>query len=77
MAATLTPQETRIIELIAAGQANKIIASELSISVRSVERFVTAILQKLNAANRTEAAIKYLAAKHVRAYQERGGYLVR
>lgn len=57
--ANLAEQELRVLELISAGYANKEIAIELALSLRSVERIVTAILRKLEAPNRTIAAIKY------------------
>jgi DNA-binding NarL/FixJ family response regulator len=51
----LTPREIDVLNLIAAGNANKEIADELSISEASVKSYVTNILSKLGAKDRTHA----------------------
>ena len=53
----LTPAEIDVLRLIAAGQANKQIAAELSITEDSVKGRVKNILSKLSAADRTHAAM--------------------
>jgi DNA-binding NarL/FixJ family response regulator len=52
----LTPTEVEILRLIAAGNANKQIANQLSITEETVKGRVKNILSKLNANDRTHAA---------------------
>jgi len=52
----LTPPEVEVLRLIAAGNANKQIASHLSITEETVKGRVKNILSKLNANDRTHAA---------------------
>jgi DNA-binding NarL/FixJ family response regulator len=53
----LTPAEISVLSLIAAGNANKRIASQLSISEETVKSRVKNILSKLGASDRTHAAM--------------------
>jgi len=53
----LTPGEVEVLRLIAAGNANKQIAAELSITEETVKRRVKNILSKLGANDRTHAAM--------------------
>lgn len=53
----LTPQEINILILISKGFSNQDIASKLYISINTVKTHVTSILRKLEAGNRTEAAL--------------------
>ena len=55
--AALSSQQRRVLEMISAGKANKIIAYELSISESTVKAHVTAILRKLNLRSRIQAAL--------------------
>ncbi len=52
----LTEREAEVLGLLAAGKPDRIIADELSISVRTVSNHVSSILGKTSSANRTEAA---------------------
>jgi DNA-binding NarL/FixJ family response regulator len=54
---SLTPAEVEILRLIAAGNANKQIASQLSITEETVKGRVKSILYKLKANDRTHAAM--------------------
>ena len=54
---TLTPAEIAVLRLIAAGNANKQIADELSITEETVKSRVKNILSKLGANDRTHAAM--------------------
>lgn len=53
----LTPSEQRVLELLKKGQPNKVIARELDIEEATVKVHVRRIMKKLNAANRTQAAL--------------------
>jgi len=53
----LTPGEVRVLRLIAQGLGNKKIASELSLSEETVKGYVSNILAKLSAEDRTQAAM--------------------
>ena len=53
----LTPAEISVLRLIAAGNANKQIADQLSITEETVKSRVKSILSKLGANDRTHAAI--------------------
>ena len=53
----LTPAEVRVLSLIAAGNANKEIAAQLSTSEDTVKGQVRNILSKLGAKDRTHAAM--------------------
>ncbi|HEV7757623.1 MAG TPA: response regulator transcription factor [Acidimicrobiales bacterium] len=55
--AGLTPRERDILTLLAGGQANKDIARALGLSDGTVRMYVSTILAKLGAANRTEATV--------------------
>ena len=51
----LTPREIEVLQLLADGLPNKVIAARLHISDQTVKFHVAAILGKLGVANRTEA----------------------
>jgi two-component system nitrate/nitrite response regulator NarL len=55
--AGLTDQESRILDLIALGKSNKLIARELNISDGTVKVHVKHLLRKLNLRSRVEAAV--------------------
>ena len=52
----LTSRETEVLRLVATGQSNKAIARELAIEVGTVKTHVGAIMSKLRAISRTQAA---------------------
>jgi DNA-binding NarL/FixJ family response regulator len=53
----LTTRELEVLELLARGMPNREIADTLFVSERTAKFHVSAILRKLDAANRTEAAV--------------------
>ncbi len=53
----LTPREVDVLRLIADGKANTEIATELSIGLGTVKGHIRDILEKLSAADRTQAAV--------------------
>jgi two-component system, NarL family, response regulator LiaR len=54
---TLTNRETEVLRLVARGQSNKEIAATLSITEKTVKTHVSNILDKLDVASRTQAAL--------------------
>jgi DNA-binding NarL/FixJ family response regulator len=52
---SLTSREIEVLRLIAAGEANKLVASDLSITEETVKGHVKSILSKLGASDRTHA----------------------
>ena len=58
--ARLSPQEERILALIADGKTNKAIGENLGLAEKTVKNYVSSILSKLEVARRAEAAA-YLA----------------
>jgi two-component system, NarL family, response regulator DevR len=55
--AMLTPQERRILDLIAQGMTNRQIGSELFLAEKTVKNYVSSLLAKLGVERRTQAAI--------------------
>jgi DNA-binding NarL/FixJ family response regulator len=55
---TLTPQQTRVLGMVAEGLLNKQIAYELGVSEATIKAHVSAILLKLNVDSRTQAVIQ-------------------
>jgi DNA-binding NarL/FixJ family response regulator len=53
----LTPQERRVLELIALGQSNRQIAEQLFLAEATVKNYVSSLLSKLGMRRRTEAAV--------------------
>jgi DNA-binding NarL/FixJ family response regulator len=54
----LTPRERQVLELLADGASNKQIARTLNLSLKTVQNHVSRILDKLQAADRTQAALR-------------------
>ena len=63
--ANLTPQQFRVLMMLADGRLNKQIAGDLNVSEATVKAHVTAILRKLGLYRRTQAAV--LAQRLLRA----------
>lgn len=55
---TLTPQQGRVLGMLAEGLLNKQIAYELSVSEATIKAHVSAVLQKLGVDSRTQAVIQ-------------------
>jgi DNA-binding NarL/FixJ family response regulator len=55
----LTPREWQVLELVAEGKTNRIVAADLSISEETVRTHVSKILNKLETPNRSAAAARY------------------
>ena len=54
--ASLTPQERRILDLIAEGQTNRQIAGDMYLAEKTVKNYVSNLLSKLGMERRTQAA---------------------
>lgn len=54
----LTARELQVLELLATGRSNRRIAAELVVTLDTVKKHVGHVLDKLSAANRTEAAAR-------------------
>lgn len=55
--ASLTPQQFRVLEMVAEGRLNKQIADRLDIQERTVKAHLTSIFEKLEVRNRTQAGV--------------------
>src|SRR5512147_1946502 len=56
-AASLTPQQHRVLASMAEGKPNKVIAADMQISEATVKAHVTEILRKLEVHSRTQAVL--------------------
>ncbi|HNR90819.1 MAG TPA: response regulator transcription factor [Dokdonella sp.] len=65
--AELTPQQFRVLSMIAEGLLNKQIAYDLNVSEATVKAHMTAIMRKLGVSNRTQVA---LLANHLAVDQD-------
>jgi DNA-binding NarL/FixJ family response regulator len=54
----LTERELEILELIAQGHNNLVIANKLSLSIKTVQNYVSSILTKLQVADRAQAIVR-------------------
>lgn len=66
----LTPQEQRILGLIAEGMTNRQIADQMYLSEKTVKNYVSSLLAKLGMSRRTEAAV-YAIRQGVGGHPER------
>lgn len=62
--ATFTPQESRVLELIAQGLSNREIAQAVSLAEGTVKNYASRIMEKLHVRSRTELAVKALQRRH-------------
>lgn len=56
--AELTEREFGILDLIAQGHSNLVIANKLSLSIKTVQNYVSSILTKLQVADRSQAIVR-------------------
>jgi DNA-binding CsgD family transcriptional regulator len=61
---SLTPREREVMELLALGLTNSVIATELVVTIGTVKSHVKNILRKLRAGNRAEAIARYIQLMH-------------
>jgi DNA-binding NarL/FixJ family response regulator len=69
----LTRREQEVLHLIAAGASNNVIARELVLSVRTVERHITNIYTKIGARSRADA-VAYVFRQRLDAGSQRARY---
>lgn len=55
----LTPRQRQVLALMSEGHSNKVIASDMELSVATVKMHITAIFRQLGVSNRTQAALEY------------------
>ena len=67
----LTPQEQRILDLIAEGQTNRQIAESMFLAEHTVKNYITGLLRKLKMSSRTEAAIYATKMKVAKEAEEK------
>jgi DNA-binding NarL/FixJ family response regulator len=58
MAATLTPQEIRVVELLAQGYSYQGAAQRMNVSVNTVRNYIRAVYDKLHVHTKSEAVSK-------------------
>jgi DNA-binding NarL/FixJ family response regulator len=56
--AELTERELEILDLIAQGHNNMVISNKLSLSIKTVQNYVSSILTKLQVADRSQAIVR-------------------
>jgi DNA-binding NarL/FixJ family response regulator len=56
--AGLTERELEILDLIAQGHNNLVISNKLSLSIKTVQNYVSSILTKLQVADRSQAIVR-------------------
>ncbi len=61
--ATLSPQEQRVLALIAAGRTNKEVAAEMGLAEKTVKNYLSTIFEKLHVTRRSQAAVYYTQNK--------------
>jgi two-component system response regulator DevR len=67
----LTPQERKVLELIARGQSNRQIAEQLFLAEATVKNYVSSLLSKLGMRRRTEAAVYAAVLAERKAFNPR------
>lgn len=70
---SFTPRERRIISLMLKGKKNKEIAEELGLKEKTVRNYVSNILQKIGAKDRTQAVIMILK-EGLKLEEDKGGH---
>jgi len=61
--ATLSPQEQRVLALIAKGKTNKEVGNELGLTEKTVKNYLANIFDKLNVSRRSQAAVVYFESQ--------------
>ena len=61
--ASLSPQEHRVLALIAKGKTNKEVGNDLGLTEKTVKNYLANIFDKLNVSRRSQAAAMYLESQ--------------
>ncbi|MEA5444560.1 response regulator transcription factor [Gammaproteobacteria bacterium AB-CW1] len=69
--ASLTPQQFRVLQMVAEGYLNKQIADQLGIQERTVKAHMSDIFQKLDVRNRTQAGVAFRQLSIDQGYERR------
>src|SRR5690554_7672809 len=69
--ASLTPQQFRVLGMLAEGLLNKQIAYDLDVSEATIKAHITAVFRKLGVRNRTQAVIAIRSEEHTSELQSR------
>jgi len=57
---TLSPQERRVLSLIAEGRTNKEVAAEMNLAEKTVKNYLSTVFEKLHVSRRSQAAALYV-----------------
>ena len=57
--ATLSPQEQRVLVLIADGLTNKEVANAMGLAEKTVKNYLSTVFEKLHVTRRSQAAVYY------------------
>lgn len=57
--AVLSPQERRVLALIAEGRTNKEVAAEMNLAEKTVKNYLSTVFEKLHVTRRSQAAVLY------------------
>ena len=60
---SLSPQESRVLALIAEGKTNKEVAQDLNLAEKTVKNYLSTVFEKLHVTRRTQAAALYAQAQ--------------
>jgi two-component system response regulator DevR len=63
----LSPQENRVLALIAAGRTNKEVAAEMGLAEKTVKNYLSTVFEKLHVSRRSQAAALYAQEMNRRA----------
>lgn len=63
---SLSPQEHRVLALIAKGQTNKEVATELGLAEKTVKNYLSTVFEKLHVSRRSQAAALYAQQMNLR-----------
>ncbi|NCC33360.1 MAG: LuxR family transcriptional regulator, partial [Chloroflexia bacterium] len=69
----LSPREQMVIELVASGVSDRMIATHLHLSLSTVRQHLLSLRQKLGAPNRIAAAVEYYRQVRLLSYMKMTG----